>query len=32
MGQDLPMTISADDSGPVQIVTAVLRDGDRVLL
>ncbi|MET8005438.1 NUDIX domain-containing protein [Nonomuraea glycinis] len=26
------MTISADNSGPVQIVTAVLRDGDRVLL
>ena len=26
------MTISADDSGPVRIVTAVLRDGDRVLL
>ncbi|WP_428833210.1 NUDIX hydrolase [Micromonospora coerulea] len=32
MGQDVPMTISADDSGPVRIVTAVLRDGDRVLL
>ncbi|WP_433303345.1 NUDIX domain-containing protein [Actinoplanes sp. CA-030573] len=26
------MTISADDSGRVRIVTAVLRDGDRVLL
>ena len=32
MSQDGPMTISADDSGPVRIVTAVLRDGDRVLL
>jgi 8-oxo-dGTP diphosphatase len=32
MGQNVPMTISADDSGPVRIVTAVLRDGDRVLL
>src|SRR5215471_10951415 len=30
--QNVPMTISADDSGPVRIVTAVLRDGDRVLL
>ncbi|KAB8193967.1 NUDIX domain-containing protein [Nonomuraea phyllanthi] len=26
------MTTSADDPGPVRIVTAVLRDGDRVLL
>jgi len=26
------MTISADDFGPVRIVTAVLRDGDRLLL
>ncbi|SNY49648.1 NUDIX domain-containing protein [Paractinoplanes atraurantiacus] len=26
------MTISADDSGRARIVTAVLRDGDRVLL
>jgi 8-oxo-dGTP diphosphatase len=32
MGQNVWMTISADDSGPVRIVTAVLRDGDRVLL
>ena len=32
MGQNVPMTISADDSGPVRIVTAVLRDGNRVLL
>ena len=32
MAQNVPMTISADDSGPVRIVTAVLRDGDRVLL
>ena len=31
-GQNVPMTISADGSGPVRIVTAVLRDGDRVLL
>ncbi|WP_245658960.1 NUDIX domain-containing protein [Microtetraspora malaysiensis] len=30
MGQNVRMTISADDS--VRIVTAVLRDGDRVLL
>ncbi|WP_084685963.1 NUDIX domain-containing protein [Nonomuraea coxensis] len=26
------MTISADSFGPVRFVTAVLRDGDRVLL
>lgn len=26
------MTISADDSGLARIVTAVLRDGDRILL
>jgi mutator protein MutT len=32
MGQNVPMTIAAYYSGPVQIVTAVLRDGDRVLL
>ncbi|GGP14414.1 NUDIX hydrolase [Nonomuraea glycinis] len=32
LDQNVPMTISADDSGPVRIVTAVLRDGDRVLL
>lgn len=32
MGQNVPMTISTDNSGPVRIVTAVLRDGDRVLL
>ncbi|WP_440071557.1 NUDIX domain-containing protein [Streptosporangium sp. OZ121] len=32
MGQNAPMTTSAGDSGPVRIVTAVLRDGDRVLL
>jgi 8-oxo-dGTP diphosphatase len=32
MGQNVPMTISADDSHPVRIVTAVLRDGNRVLL
>ena len=32
MGQNVPMANPSDDSGPVQIVTAVLRDGDRVLL
>jgi len=32
MGQNVLMTISADDSGRVWIVTAVLRDGDRVFL
>ncbi|MGV9763186.1 NUDIX domain-containing protein [Micromonospora tulbaghiae] len=32
MGQNVPMTISADGPGRVRIVTAVLRDGDRVLL
>jgi mutator protein MutT len=32
MGQNVPMTISAGDSGRARIVTAVLRDGDRVLL
>jgi 8-oxo-dGTP diphosphatase len=26
------MTISADDCGPARIVTAIVRDGDRVLL
>jgi 8-oxo-dGTP diphosphatase len=32
LGQNVPMTISADDTGRVRIVTAILRDGDRVLL
>lgn len=32
MGENAPMVITADDSGPVRIVTAILRDGDRVLL
>ncbi|GII65336.1 hypothetical protein Skr01_54210 [Sphaerisporangium krabiense] len=31
MAQNLPMTISADDSDPARIVTTVLRDDDRVL-
>jgi mutator protein MutT len=30
--QNGPMTIPADDSRPVRIVAAILRDGDRVLL
>lgn len=32
MGQNVPVAMSAEASGPVRIVTAVLRDGDRVLL